>query len=424
MKVPEPHVVVLGGGFGGIAVCKRLARSNCRITLIDQHNHHLFQPLLYQVATGGLSATDIAAPLRSIFRARANVQIRKETVQSVDLASRTVRTNHGVVGYDYLVLALGARTAFFGHDEWAAHTLSLKTLRDAMEVRRRVFNAFEEAEVVSNSDAVKRLLTIVIVGGGPTGVELAGAIAELKQHVFRGNFRRINPRAARIVLVEAMDRLLLSYSQPESDYAKRRLEQMGVEVKLSTRVERVEEDGVVCAGGKIPAATVIWVAGIEAQPVARTLNLETDRAGRILVGPDLSLPGHPEVFAVGDIAKLTDARGVPVPGVAPAATQMGNHVADLLRGEWHGGRDSAPRKAFVYRNKGDMATIGRSAAIADIRGWKSQGFLAWLLWLFIHLMYLVGFRNRVTVFVNWVYAYLTYDRGARIVIDEDGPRSP
>lgn len=422
MTLPKPHVVVLGGGFGGMAVCKRLARRNCRITLIDQRNHHLFQPLLYQVATGGLSATDIAAPLRSIFRARTNVQIRKESVQAIDLQARTVRTSHGTVGYDYLVLALGARTAFFGHNDWAAHTLELKSLRDAIEIRRRVFNAFEEAEVVSDSREIERLMTIVIVGGGPTGVELAGAIAELKQHVFRGNFRRINPRSARIVLVEAMDRLLMTYSPPESDYARRRLEQMGVEVKLHTRVERVEADGVVCAGGKIPAATVIWVAGVEAQPVTRGLGLETDRAGRILVEPDLSLPGHPEAFAVGDIAKLTDARGKPVPGVAPAATQMGNYVADLLRHEWASdGR--TPREAFVYRNKGDMATIGRSSAIADIRGWKSRGLLAWLLWLFIHLMYLVGFRNRVTVFVNWVYAYLTYDRGARIVIDEDGERA-
>ena len=414
----KPHVVILGAGFGGMEVCKQLAREPCRITLVDQWNHHVFQPLLYQVATGGLSVTDIAAPLRSVFRKRSNVEIRKETVRSIDLDQKTVATDRESIGYDYLVLALGAKTAFFGHEDWAQHTLQLKSLRDAVAIRRRVFNAFEEAEIATDPAQVRKLMTIVIVGGGPTGVELAGAIAELKERVFRGNFRHINTREARIVLVEAQERLLSNYDEPQSDYARRRLETMGVEVRLITRVEAVEEGAVIFGGSRIEAATVIWVAGVEAQSVSRSVGLETDRAGRIPVEKDLSLPGHPEAFAVGDIAKVQDESGNLVPGVAPAATQMGRYVASLLRDDWRG-RPLSERRAFRYRNKGDMATIGRSAAIANIGGWKTKGLLAWLLWLFIHLMYLVGFRNRVMVFVNWVYAYFTYDRGARIVIDEE-----
>ena len=414
----KPHVVILGAGFGGMEVSKQLAREPCRITLVDQWNHHVFQPLLYQVATGGLSVTDIAAPLRSVFRKRSNVEIRKETVRSIDLDQKTVATDRESIGYDYLVLALGAKTAFFGHEDWAQHTLQLKSLRDAVAIRRRVFNAFEEAEIATDPAQVRKLMTIVIVGGGPTGVELAGAIAELKERVFRGNFRHINTREARIVLVEAQGRLLSTYDEPESDYARRRLETMGVEVRLHTRVEAVEEGAVIFGGSRIEAATVIWVAGVEAQSVSRSVGLETDRAGRIPVEKDLSLPGHPEAFAVGDIAKVQDESGNLVPGVAPAATQMGRYVAGLLRDDWRG-RPLGERRAFRYRNKGDMATIGRSAAIANIGGWKTKGLLAWLLWLFIHLMYLVGFRNRVMVFVNWVYAYFTYDRGARIVIDEE-----
>lgn len=413
----KPHVVILGAGFGGMEVSKQLAREPCRITLVDQWNHHVFQPLLYQVATGGLSVTDIAAPLRSVFRKRSNVEIRKETVRSIDLDQKTVATDRESIGYDYLVLALGAKTAFFGHEDWAQHTLQLKSLRDAVAIRRRVFNAFEEAEIATDPAQVRKLMTIVIVGGGPTGVELAGAIAELKERVFRGNFRHINTREARIVLVEAQERLLSNYDEPQSDYARRRLETMGVEVRLITRVEAVEEGAVIFGGSRIEAATVIWVAGVEAQSVSRSVGLETDRAGRIPVEKDLSLPGHPEAFAVGDIAKVQDESGNLVPGVAPAATQMGRYVASLLRDDWRG-RPLSERRAFRYRNKGDMATIGRSAAIANIGGWKTKGLLAWLLWLFIHLMYLVGFRNRVMVFVNWVYAYFTYDRGARIVIDE------
>lgn len=417
-KHAEPHVVVLGAGFGGMAVCRRLSRERCQVTLIDRRNHHLFQPLLYQVATGGLSATDIAAPLRSVFRRNKNVRICKESVRGVDLKRRQVQTDHRAVSYDHLVLALGARTTYFGRAEWMRHTLQLKSLSDAMAIRRRVFNAFEEAEVCRDDAETRRLMTVVIIGGGPTGVELAGAMAELKQRVFRGNFRRINPRSARILLVEAKDRLLLQYGQSQSEYARRRLEAMGVEVRLNAPVERVEEGLVQCGGEEVPAANIIWVAGVEAEPVARSLGVETDRAGRILVERDLRLPGHPEVFAIGDLARVEGDDGKAVPGVAPAATQMGKHVARLLRDEWRG-RTEGHSKAFTYWNNGDMATIGRSAAIADLRGWKTKGHLAWLLWLFVHLMFLVGFRNRVVVFVNWLYAYLTYDWGARIVIDED-----
>lgn len=421
-KDQTPHVAVLGGGFGGMAVCKRLARERCRVTLIDRRNHHLFQPLLYQVATGGLSGTDIAAPLRGIFRPSKNVRICKETVMGLDLPGRQVRTDHGLIPYDYVVLALGTRTAYFGHDEWAAHTLGLKSLSDAMAIRRGVINAFEEAEVTADPERARELLTVVIVGGGPTGVEMAGAIADLKRHVFRGNFRRIDPRAARVVLVEAKERLLLSYGPEQSEYARKRLEDSGVEVRLNTPVVRISENLVQCGEERLATANIIWVAGVEAPPLTRQLGLETDRAGRLEVLPDLSLPGYPEAFAIGDLAKVVDGAGKLVPGVAPAATQMGNHVACLLREEWRG-RPVAVRRPFVYRNKGEMATIGRAAAIADIRGWKSEGILAWFLWLFIHLMYLVGFRNRVVVFVNWVHAYFTYDRGARIVIDEDGDHS-
>jgi len=418
-----PRVVVLGGGFGGMAVCKALAREDCQVTLIDQKNHHLFQPLLYQVATAGLSAPDIACPLRGVFRSKKNISIFKETVSHLDLDGKRVVTDHRELGYEYLVIALGARPSFFGNDHWAEHTLQLKTLSDALEIRRRALNAFEEAEVTPDAAEADRLMTVAIVGGGPTGVELAGAFAELKQHVFTGNFRNIDPRSARIILIEAMDRLLLSYDESQGEYARRRLEKMGVEVQLGKPVQDVGPGVLRFDGEELRAATIIWAAGVQAPALTRDLPVETDRGGRIVVDPDLSLPGYPEVFAIGDIAKAIDAQGNEVPGLAPAAMQMGRHVADHLRVRMRGSSEAAG-KPFRYVNKGDMATIGRSAAIADIRGWKTNGFFAWILWLFVHLMFLVGFRNRIAVFIDWVYAYCTFDRGARIIIGESDDPGP
>jgi len=413
-----PHVVVLGGGFGGMEVCRELAKQDCRISLIDRKNHHLFQPLLYQVATAGLSAPDIASPLRRVFRGDKQVSVYKENVEAIDLEANCVTTDHRELDYDYLVLALGAKTSYFGNDQWAQHSLELKTLSDALDIRRRVLNAFEEAELAEDPEEAARLMTVVIAGGGPTGVELAGAFAELKQRVFRGNFRHIDPRTARIILVEAQDRLLLSYDESQSAYTKERLEEMGVEVRLNSPVEDVGEGYVTIAGEKVLTPNVIWAAGVGAPALTRDLGVETDKGGRLMVEKDLSLPGHPNAFAIGDIAKLTDANGTQVPGVAPAAMQMGKHVADILKLRLQGKPEDG-LKPFAYVNKGDMATIGRSAAVANIRGWKTNGFVAWMLWLFIHLLFLVGFRNRAVVLMNWIHAYLTFDRGSRIIIGDN-----
>ncbi len=417
-KKQTPHVVILGGGFGGLKAAQQLAQAQCRVTLIDRSNHHLFQPLLYQVATAGLAAPDIAFPLRRLFRGNDRVEVSKETVIHIDLGDQVVQTDERAICYDYLVIALGVRTSYFGNDHWADHTLGLKTLHDGVEIRHRFLESFEQAETATESHERDRLLTTVIVGGGPTGVELAGAFAEIKRHDLKGSFRSFDPDTARILLVEAGDRLLPTYSEDQSAYAKRKLEEMGVEVHVGTRVEDVAPNSVTLDGRNEKVATIVWAAGVEAPSLTRQLGVPTDRRGRLLVEPDLSLPGHPEAFAIGDLASLTDANGVVVPGVAPAATQMGAFVARVIKGRT--GLSRHTPDPFRYVNKGDMATIGKQAAVASIRGWKSQGVLAWLLWLMVHVLFLVGIRNRLTVLINWAFAYLAPNRGAQIIVDSEG----
>ena len=418
---PEPplRVVVLGGGFGGLAFCRDLRSPQFAITLIDRQNHHLFQPLLYQVATGGLSAPEIAHPIRSILRKQKNVTVLMEEVQGVDLARRAVRLADRELAYDYLVIALGARTGYFGHDAWEAHAPGLKTLDDAQRIRTDALGCYERAECTDDAAERAFLLTSVVVGGGPTGVEMAGALAELSKKVLARDFRRIEPAEARVILIEAGARLLPSFDAPLSSYGREKLEKMGVTVKLQTPVQDITAGEVTAGGEMIRAATIVWAAGVEASPVTRSLGVPLDRGGRIQVRPDLSLPGHEEVFAIGDIAVLTDARGQRVPGVCPAAIQMGRHAARTLRYEVRHRRlyhNPLPRPAFAYFDKGTMATIGRNAAVAQTGWLKARGFIAWLMWLFIHLMFLVGFRNRFFVFLQWVWSYFTWQRGARIII--------
>lgn len=418
----EPiRVVVLGGGFAGLAFCKALDDSRFSITLIDRQNHHLFQPLLYQVASAGLSAPEIAQPIRSILSRQKNVTVLMEEVTGLNLESRQVLCGQQSVSYDRLIIALGVQTGYFGHPEWAAYAPGLKSLDDATRIRREVLLSYEKAEARLAAPEEDSLLTTVVVGGGPTGVEMAGALAELAHKVLRADFRRIDPSKARIVLVEAGPRLLSMFDQSLSDYTAARLEKLGVRVLLGAPVSEVGPGFLVCGGERIAAATIIWAAGTEAGPLTRSLGLPVDRAGRLEVCPDLSLPGHPEVFAVGDIATLTDKNGVRVPALGSAAMQMGPHVARVLREDLRLAELGTPvssavgKAAFAYLDRGSMATIGRRAAVVRIGQVKFRGWFAWATWLFVHLLLLVGFRNKVAVFLQWIYAYLTYKRGARII---------
>jgi NADH:quinone reductase (non-electrogenic) len=416
------RVVVLGGGFAGLAVCRELRDPAFAITLIDRQNHHLFQPLLYQVATAGLSMPDIAQPLRSILADHPNVTTLMDDVQAIDLEAKQVRCSGRTLDYDFLVVALGAQTGFFGHAEWARHAVGLKSLEDAMELRRRVLLAFERAEMSDDPVEIERLLTMVIVGGGPTGVEMAGALAELARVVFKRDFRRIDPTRARIHLIEAGPRLVTMMPADLSEYTAAQLGRMGVSVHLNCAVKNIGEGLVEAGSMTLRAGLIIWAAGVEANTLTRSLaGIPLDRAGRIEVMPDLSLPGHPEVFAAGDIVSLIDRNGVRLPGVAPAAIQMGHHIAKLVKND-PAFRATAkkfatdiPRPAFAYFDKGSMATIGRSKAVAAAGPFKFRGFLAWLMWLFVHLLFLTGLRNRLIVFLQWVWAYVTWERGARII---------
>lgn len=410
------EVVVLGGGFAGLTCAKALNDERVHVTLVDRWNHHLFQPLLYQVASAGLSTTEIAQPLRAILSDHKNVTTLMDEVTHIDLAAKQVRMKEHTLGYDYLVIALGAKTGFFGHNEWEAHTMGLKSLDDAMRIRREVLLAFEKAESANDPAETKKLLNMVIVGGGPTGVEMAGALAELAQVVLRDDFRRIDPTQARVHLIEAGPRLLPMFSEDLSEYTRRRLEKMGVQVHLNCPVKDVGDGYVLTAEERMESRLVIWAAGVEASEVTRTLaGIPLDRGGRIQVQPDLSLPGHPEVFAAGDLVSLTDKNGVKVPGVSPAAIQMGQHIAKLILDE--PSREARP--AYGYWDKGSMATIGRKAAVAMFQGMHVKGFLAWLMWLFVHLIFLVGMRNRASVFLHWVWSYFTWQRGARIILNKD-----
>ncbi|MBL9126370.1 MAG: NAD(P)/FAD-dependent oxidoreductase, partial [Verrucomicrobiales bacterium] len=391
---------------------------------IDRTNHHLFQPLLYQVATAGLSAPEIAAPIRSIFSGRPDVTVLMDEVVAVDFDRREVRLGQGVQGYDYLVMALGGVTSYFGRPEWERHAPGLKSLDDAMRIRRNVLLAFEQAENATDAAARREWTTIVVVGGGPTGVELAGAFAELSRTVLARDFRRMDPTQAHVVLVEAGPRILGHLPAELGECARRQLEDLGVEVWTNTKVRDLREREVEFEDGRVVrAANILWAAGVGGSPLSRSLGLGLDRAGRIPVTPDLSVPGRPEVFVIGDMAAVTGVDGKPVPGVSPAAMQMARYVARTLSNEiGYGTPPAAGRAPFAYRDKGTMATIGRSAAVARIGNLELTGFAAWLAWLGVHLVFLVGFRNRVAVLFQWMYSYLTYKRGARIFWGEPGGR--
>jgi NADH:ubiquinone reductase (H+-translocating) len=413
----NPHVVVLGAGFGGLTFCQHFRHPGARVTLVDRTNHHLFQPLLYQVAAAGLSAPEIAQPIRSILAARPEVTVLMDRVVDINLTSRQVFLEKSTLEFDYLVLALGNCTSYFGHPEWERFAPGLKTLDDALRIRSRVLLAFEKAETAADPAERAALLTIVIVGGGPTGVELAGAFAELARTVLKRDFRRIDPAQARIILLEAAP-VVLGHLPPDlAQSARRQLEDLGVQVRTSTRVSDIQPGVVKLAAGEIiRAENILWAAGVSAVPLSSKLGTETDRSGRVKVNPDLSLPGHPEVFAIGDLALVLQDNGEPVPGVSPAAMQMARHIARIVRGELDLGRGRAPRPPFKYWDKGTMATIGRSAAVAWIGRLHFSGFLAWLAWLLVHLIFLIGFRNRLAVLLQWAYSYFAYKRGARIII--------
>ncbi len=419
-----PHIVVLGAGFGGLTFARSFPRHLARLTIVDRQNHHLFQPLLYQVATAGLAAPDIAQPIRSILRGKPDLTVLLAEARAIDLGARKVTLDRGELTYDYLVLAFGGQTSYFGHPEWARFAPGLKTADDALRIRRQVLLAFERAEAESDPARRDELMTIVVVGGGPTGVELAGTFAELARKVLRRDFDRIDPARARVLLIEGGPRVLPTYSEKLSASARRQLERLGVDVRTASTVRAIREGEVELPTGPIRAANIIWAAGVSALPLTRTLGVETDRAGRIKVAPDLSLPGHPEVFALGDIVTLVDRKGQTVPGIAPAAMQMGRHAARVIGAAIRAGGQPAPRPAFGYWDKGSMATIGRSAAVAHIGRLEFGGWPAWAAWLGVHLVFLIGFRNRLSVFLQWVYSYWTYKRGARIITGLDGSDRP
>jgi NADH:ubiquinone reductase (H+-translocating) len=413
----RPRVVILGGGFAGLTAAQHLAGAALEVTVIDRHNYHLFQPLLYQVATAGLSPAQIAAPIRSILRSQENATVRLARVTGIDRANRQVETDEGHIGYDWLVVATGARHAYFGHDEWEPYAPGLKRIDDATALRRRILMAFERAENAAADMMRQRQLTFVVVGGGPTGVELAGAIAELAKTALARDFRNIDPREARIVLIEAGERLLAAFPAVLSAHAKRALEKLGVEVRTASKVTDCSTRGVVIDGLEgIESECVIWAAGVAASPAAKWLGAEKDRAGRVRVNPDLTLPDHPEIFVIGDTAAVAGEDGKPVPGVAPAAKQQGAFVAAMLRRRAQNGEEPvgvAPR--FRYRNFGTLATIGRASAVADFGWLRVSGYPAWLLWGIIHVFFLVGSRNRLAVLTEWLWAYVSFRRGARLI---------
>jgi NADH:ubiquinone reductase (H+-translocating) len=416
----QPHLVVIGGGFAGLWCTRALASAPLQITLVDRANHHLFQPLLYQVATAGLSAGDIAAPLRHILSGQRNVTVRMGEVTAIDTAAQRVLLADGsALAYDHLLVASGATHAYFGHDEWAAHAPGLKTLDDAMTLRRRILLAFEQAENASTDAERNAWLTFAVVGAGPTGVELAGTLAEIARHTLKNEFRHIDPAKARVQLIEAGPRVLASFPAELSDKAAAQLQRLGVQVLTGSAVQHIDAQGYTRGGERVPARTVLWAAGVAASPLGAMLKAPQDRAGRVQVQPDLTVPGLRNVFVAGDLATLAQANGKPVPGVAPAAKQMGAHVARLIRARLAGRTDNTP---FVYRDWGNLATIGRMAAVVDMPGGlKFSGALAWWFWLAAHVFFLIGFRNRLVVLMNWGWAYTTYARHARVVFGAGAP---
>jgi len=418
--VSTPRVIIVGGGFGGLYAARALARVPVDVTLLDRRNHHVFQPLLYQVAAAALSPGDIASPIRWILRRQANVEVLLADVQRVDPARRTVVLADGEMTYDYLILATGSTHAYFGHDQWRDVAPGLKTLEDALEIRRSVLLAYERAERETDPAKRQQLLTFVVVGGGPTGVELAGALAEMSRQSLARDFRHFNPGSARIVLLEGGPSLLGNFPEPLRAAARRDLERLGVEVRTGSAVTEVSAGRVDSATGTIEAATILWAAGVAASSLGATLGTATDRAGRVAVQPDLTIPGHPEVFVVGDLASVNGADGRPLPGVAQVAIQTGRHAARNIRLAIAG----EPSQPFVYRNLGNMATIGRASAIADFGWLQLKGWIAWLAWLFVHIMNLIGFRNRVLVLVQWAWAYFSYQRAVRLITGESSREDP
>ncbi|MCF6100342.1 NAD(P)/FAD-dependent oxidoreductase [Mesorhizobium muleiense] len=421
MNETRHHVVVVGAGFGGLEFTRALDGAPVRITMIDKRNHHLFQPLLYQVATTALATSEVAWPIRHLLRKRKDVTTLLATVSGVDRAGGNVLLDDGgAVGYDTLLLATGARHAYFGHDEWEPFAPGLKTLEDATTIRRRILLAFEQAERETDPAKRQALLTLAIVGGGPTGVELAGTIVELAHEMLRGEFRNIDTRQTRVVLIEAGDRILPNFAPELSDYASKALERLGVTVELGRPVTRCDAEGVVFGETHLPARTILWAAGVAASPAAEWLGAAADRAGRVLVEPDLTVPGSPEIFVVGDAAHVLRPDGRMVPGVAPAAKQQGRHVAATIKARLAG--DMNPRP-FRYRHDGDLATIGKRAAAIDF-GWiKLTGRLAWWLWGLAHIYFLIGFRNRLAVSLSWLWIYLTGQRSARLITQGDDDRN-
>lgn len=409
----SPKVVVIGGGFAGLAVAKALRSAPLELTLVDRANHHLFQPLLYQVAMAGLSPAEIALPIRSILSGAPQTEVLLGEVSQIELAAKEVVLKDGArLPYDFLVVAAGARTSYFGHDEWASHAPGLKSVEDALEIRARVLLAFERAERARDPAQVDRLLSFVVIGGGPTGVELAGALSELARRVLAKDFRHVDARRTKVTLIEGGPRILGAFDPALSARATAALQQLSVEVRTEQKVEAIESGRVHLAGGEIlEAATILWAAGVGANPLGATLGAPLDRSGRVIVGPDCTLPGHPEVFVIGDLAHF-EQEGRPLPGVSPVAMQQGRYVAAriqrLIRGQDPGG-------PFRYFDKGSMATIGRSRAVAEVGRLKVSGLFAWLTWLFVHIWYLVGFKNRIFVFLQWIFAYLIYRRGARLI---------
>ncbi|HEX8295713.1 MAG TPA: NAD(P)/FAD-dependent oxidoreductase [Chthoniobacteraceae bacterium] len=413
-----PRVVIIGGGFGGLEAAKALRKTKVRVTLLDRQNHHLFQPLLYQVATAALSPADIAEPLRGILRKQENAEVILAEARSINVSERKVVTSEGEIPYDFLIVAAGTRHSYFGRDEWERLAPGLKSLDDALEIRRRMLMAFEIAEKTEDQAVRMAAMTFVVVGAGPTGVEMAGALAEIARMTLVKDFRHIDSSLARVVLLDAAPRVLPTYAPELSESARRQLENIGVQVRLEQLVEKIEEDGVTLKSGeKIPSRTVIWAAGNAASPLGTSLGAALDRQGRVIVREDLSIPDHPEVFVIGDMAHFAPEGGTPLPGLSPVAMQQGRHVARNIAIKLAGGWTTR----FSYFDKGTMATIGRHAAVADAGFIKFSGLLAWLAWLFVHVIFLVSFRNKLTVFFSWAYAYFTFGRGARLITGREWP---
>jgi NADH dehydrogenase len=410
-------VVIVGAGFAGLYCARALKRAPVRVTIVDRRNHHLFQPLLYQVATAGLNPADIAVPTRAIVRKQRNTEVVLGEVSGFDLDGRRVLLSDGdAIPYDRLVLATGVTHSYFGKPEWARFAPGLKTLEDAVEIRRRILVAFERAERERDPAQREALLAFVVVGGGPTGVELAGALVEIARHTLAADFRHIDPRRARVLLLEAAPRVLPSYPEDLSEAARRQLVNLGVEVRTGALVTGIDDAGVTVGDERFPARTVLWGAGVAASPLARALGVDLDKAGRVKVNPDLTIPGHEDVYVAGDLAAALQADGTPVPGVAPAAIQEGRHVARNIEASLRG----APRQPFRYWNKGILATIGRARAVGEVGRFHLKGTIAWLAWLFVHILFLIGFRNRFMVLLQWAWHYATFGRGARLITDTAG----